>query len=273
MLSGRHAACLVFGTRLAALERARESLARAVERRDTPATIEEVVPDGLNRALRRVSRSRKSGIQVVFVDMRGAWDPTAIERALTFVGEHEGQDRIIRPVFLCGPEEAWQWLKMPLAAQAKVDCREIWLGPCGRDFIRTWLRERESPAYVSVENPDKPVDLPWPTTVAMAAQDKNLDSVDKAAHATLQAGSDDHLVSDILISTSAAAALRLMSTFSDESMTADDLSDLSQGEAESMSPEEVTEFFRWADRLGIVCRDSQGYRLDSTYASGLARIH
>ena len=271
LLSGRYAAGLVFGTRLAALERVRESLERAIERRDEPVTIEEIVPDGLHRALRRASRSRKAGIQIVFVDMCGGWDPAAVERSLAFVGEHEGQDRIIRPVFLCGPGEAWQWLKMPLAVQSKVECREIWLGPCGRDFIRTWLRERESPAYVSLENPDKPVDLPWPPIVGMAAQNRNLGSVDEAVRATLQTYSDNHYVSDILISSSAAAALHLMSTFSDASMTADDLSDLSQDEDESMSPEEVIEIFRWADRLGIVRRDSHGYRLDSTYAAGLGR--
>ena len=272
LLSSRYAVGLVFGTRLAALERIRESLDRAVERRDEPVVIEEIVPDELHPALRRASLSRKAGIQIIFVDMCGAWDLTAVEHALAFVGEHEGQDRIIRPVFLCGPEEAWKWLKMPLAKQGRVECREIWLGPCGRDFIRTWLRERESPAYVSVENPDKPVDLPWPATVGMAAQDRRLASVDEAASATLDADNDKHYLSDILISTNANAALRLMSTFPDESMTADDLSDLSQGESDSMSPEDVTEFFSWADRLGIVCRDGHGYRLDSTYAAGLGRI-
>ncbi len=273
LLSDRYVACLVFGTRLAALERVRESLEMAVEKRDTPlVTIEEVVPNDLHRALRRASQSRKSGIQVVFVDMCGAWDPEVVERTLAFVGEHEGQARIIRPVFLCGPKEAWQWLKLPLTAKGKVKCRDIWLGPCGHNFIRTWLRERESPAYVSMENPDKPVDLPWPTIVGMAAQDRKFRSVGEAASAMLQADSDNHYVSDILISTSADTALRLMTTFSNESMTTDDLSDLSQDEAGSMSPEEVIEFFRWADRLGIVCREGHGYRLDSTYATGLRRI-
>ena len=272
LLSGRYAVGLVFGTRLAALERVRESLDLAIERRDEPVVIEEVVPDGLHRALRRASLTRRAGIQIIFVDMCGAWDLTAVEHALAFVGEHEGQDRIIRPVFLCGPQEAWELLKMPLAKQGRVECREIWLGPCGRDFIRTWLRERESPAYVSMENPDKPVDLPWPATVGMAAQDTRLASVDEAASATLDADNDKHYLSDILISTNATEALRLMSTFPDESMTADDLSDLSQGENDSMSPEEVTEFFSWADRLGIVRRDGHGYRLDSTYAAGLGRI-
>ena len=271
LLSGRYAVGLVFGTRLAALERVRESLDRAVERRDELVSIEEVTPESLHHALRRASRSRKAGIQIVFVNMCGAWDQSAVEHALAFVGEHEGQDRILRPVFLCGPGEAWHWLRMPLAAQAKVECREIWLGPCGRDFIRTWLRERESPAYVSVENPDKPIDLPWPPIVGMAAQDKNLSTVDEAVSATLQGDFENYYVSDVLISSNVAAVLHLMSTFSDESMTADDLSDLSRDEDEAMSPDEVIDFFRWADRLGIVRRDNLGYRLDSTYAAGVRR--
>ena len=39
-----------------------------------------------------------------------------------------------------------------------------------------------------------------------------------------------------------------------------------------MSPEESLDFFDWAGRLGVVCRDEHGYRLDTTYAAGLGRI-
>lgn len=63
-----------------------------------------------------------------------------------------------------------------------------------------------------------------------------------------------------------------MSTFPDDPMTPDLLSDLSESEEKSVSPEEVIEFFNWASRLGVVCRDENGYRLDSTYAEGLGRV-
>jgi hypothetical protein len=55
-------------------------------------------------------------------------------------------------------------------------------------------------------------------------------------------------------------------------VTADELSDLARDEGASMSPEESLDFFDWAGRLGVVCRDEHGYRLDTTYAAGLGRI-
>ena len=90
-------------------------------------------------------------------------------------------------------------------------------------------------------------------------------------NATLNDDGDNHHVSDVLISKDTTTALRLLSTFPDASMTADVLSDLAKDEGSSMSPEDVIDFFGWADRLGLVCRDKHGYRLDSTYAAGLGR--
>ena len=271
LLSGRHAVGLVFGTRLAGLDRVHDSIERTAQRQHGSLYLEEVMPGDLRPALNRISRSRKPGIHVILVDMRGAWDPAAVDHAITFVSEHDGQNRIIRPVFLCGPEEAWQHLNGPLPAQKGVERREVWLGPCARDFTRTWLTERESPAYVSLENPTQPVDLPWPSTAGIAARNNQLGSIDEAILATLEEDKDNHCVSDILISANTDVALRLMSTFSDESMTADFLSDLARDDGAKMSPEDVIEFFGWADRLGVVCMDGHGYRLDSTYAAGLGR--
>ena len=271
LLSGRRAVGLVFGTCLGGLDRMRDSIERAAKRRDGSPYVEEVVPANLRPTLRRVSRSRKPGIHVILADMRGAWDQAVFDDALSFVGEHDGQSRIIRPVFLCGPQEAWTRLSKPLASHVRVDIREIWLGPCARDFTRAWLTDRESPAYASMENPNQPVDLPWPVAAAKAAGNKQLKSLEEAVGVTLDDGGDRDF-SDILISNDTKIALRLLSTFPDASMTPDVLSDLATDEGASMSPEDVIHFFGWADQLGVVCRDKHGYRLDSTYAAGLGRI-
>ncbi|MDE0456554.1 MAG: hypothetical protein OXI15_04610 [Chromatiales bacterium] len=271
LLSGRRAVGLVFGTRLAGLDRVCDSIEQAAKRPDDSPYVEEVAPTAIRSALRRVSRSRKHGIYVILADMRGAWDQELFDYALAFVGEHDGQSRIIRPVFLCGPEEAWTRLSAPPTPQDRVDIREVWLGPCARDFTRTWLGDRESPAYADMENPNQSVDLPWPATAAKAAGNKQLKSLEEAVGATLDDGGDRDF-SDILISHDMRIALRLLSDLSGVSMTADDLSDLAEGEGVSMSPEDVIDFFNWADQLGVVCRDKHGYRLDSTYAAGLGRI-
>ena len=271
LLSGRRAVGLVFGTRLGGLDRVRESIEQAARRRDGSPYVEEVVVANLRPTLRRVQQSRKPGIHVILADMRGVWDQAVFDDTLALVGQHDGQSRIIRPIFLCGPQEAWTRLSEPLASQDRVDIREIWLGPCARDFTRAWLTDRESPAYACMENPNQPVDLPWPATAARAAGNKRLKSLEEAVGATLDNGGNRDF-SDVLISDDMKVALRLLSDFPDASMTPDVLSDLATDEGASMSPEDVIHFFDWADRLGVVCRDKHGYRLDSTYAAGLGRI-
>ena len=272
LLSGRRVVGFVFGTRLAGLDRMADSLLQAAKGRDGHLYIEEVAPASLRRALDRLSRSRKPGTHVVLVDMRGAWDPIMVGQTLAFVGEHDPQNRLIRPVFVCGPEEAWKWLDRPVPTHERVERREIWLSPCALEFTQNWLADRESLAYSSMENAVQAVDHPWPVIVGMAARCKQLESIDEVANAVFNGDGEHHYVSDILISAGAETALRFLSTFSEESMTADFLSDLSLDEVTSMSPEELVEILDWADRLGIVHRDGIGYRLDSTYAAGLGLV-
>lgn len=272
LLSGGRVLGIVLGTRLAGLDRIGDSLLRAGNEREEELNVEQVRPASLQRTLHRLSRSRKAGTHVVLVDARGAWDEDVVRHASAFVGEHDSRNRLIRPVFLCGPEEARKVLDKPIPKHERVECREVWLSPCAFEFARNWLADRESPAYSSMENSAPRVDHPWPTIVGVAAQDKHLESIDEAAEVALNRDSEHHCISDILISEAAKTVLRLMSTFPDESMTIDFLADLSQDENTPMSPDDVVDIIDWADRLGIVHRDETGYRLDSTYARGLERI-
>ena len=272
LLSGRHAVGLVFGTRLAGLHRVGDSLRRAAAKWDDSLFITEVSPTSLRPATRRALGSRKPGIHVVLVDMCGAWDVEILARALAFVGKHNWQERIVRPVFLCGPEDAWKWSNETVPTHGRVELRDIWLGPCGRDFTRIWLKDQESRAYADLEKPQQEVDHPWPLVVETAAGNKQLESIDEAITVTLDDDKHDRHVADTIgISKNADTALRLLATFPGDSMTADFLSELSEDEGTDMSPEEVIEVFNWASRLGVVCKDRNGYRLDSTYAEGLTR--
>ena len=269
---GRQAVGLVFGTRLAGLDRIGESLEKAGQGRDRVLHIKEVAPASMLHALRQVSRSRKPGIHVVLTDIRGGWDLNLIERTFAFVGEHDFQNRLIRPVFLCGPDETWKWLKTVVQTHEHVERRDVWLGPCALEFTRNWLTDRESQAYSSMENVGHAFDHPWPKIVGVAAQDKHLTSIKEAADTVwLHDDELDH-VTDILISDNTKAALRLLLEFPNESITADFLLELLSEEGISMSPEEVNEIFNWADRLGIIHIDGSGYRMDSIYAGGLARV-
>lgn len=273
LLSGRYAVGLVFGTHLAGLQRVGASLMGAAARSDE-LFVEEVAPSASKRvALRRPLKSRKPGVHVVLMDMRGAWDSELLGRVLAFVGKREWQDRIIRPVFLCDPEGAWEWLSGSLPSQDGVELHDIWLAPCGSDFTRTWLKDKESLAHADLERPDQDVDLPWPLVVETAARNKQLESIREVMEATLDGDELEHHVGDIVkVSANTDVAVRLLATFADEPMTSDFLSELSESEERRISPEEAIEVFNWASRLGIVCRDEDGYRLDSTYAEGLRRV-
>ena len=273
LLSGRYAVGLVFGTHLAGVHRVGESLEGAAAKRDESLFIRKVEPGtSLRSALRPAFRSRKPGTHVVLLDMRGAWDVEVLRRAIALVGKRDWQDRIVRPVFLCGPENAWKWLNETVPRDQRVELRDVWLGPCGRDFTRTWLKEQESRAYTDLEIPHEEVDFPWPLVLETAAGNK-LEAIDEAIRVTLDDDKHKPHVADVLrISEKTDTALRLLSAFPDDSMTADLLSGFSVDEGTVMSPEEVIDFFDWASRLGVVCKDGHGYRLDSTYAEGFRRV-
>ena len=273
LLSGRYAVGLVFGTHLAGLDRVGESLRQAgAEWEESLFVEQERAPNGLRTAIRQVLRSRKPGTHVVLVDMRGEWDLEILGRALEFVGRHQQQARIVRPVFLCGPEHAWKWLNETLPSHERVEVREIWLGQCALDFTRTYLKDHESRAHTDLEKLHQRGDLLWPIVVGKAAQNKQLQSIDEAITATLNDEHNRHVSDVIRISQKTDMALRLLSAFPDETITADFLSDLSEDEDTAISPEEVIDFFSWASRLGVVCRDGSGYRLDYTYAEGLKQV-
>ena len=263
---------IVFGTRLAGLNRVGEALEQAAKEsvggKDTRR--HDADPASLGSLLRQVSRSRKAGIDIVLIDMSNAWSPESVNEALAFVAKHDAQKRIIRPVFLCGPNEAWEWLNGLRPARKKhVELQDIWLGPCARDFARRWLRDREAPAYACMDNQDRSVDMPWPVVLREAAGRERPESMADAVSLAVAGG---NLVSDVFVKPQIKTALRVCSNFSDDSMTADDLSDLSRDMKSEMSPEEAILFFDWADRLGLVHKDGQGYRLDLAYAAGLKTI-
>ena len=274
LLSGRNRKVvgLVFGTRLAGLDRVREALEQAAQQaakgKEPRLHVED--PASLGSRLRKVSQSRKAGIDIVLIDMRKAWTLESVNAAIGFVDKHKAEKRIIRPVFLCGPDAAWEWVQGSRPTRKpKVELQDIWLGPCSKDFARRWLTEREARAYTCMENPVRSVDLPWPIVLGAAAGQERPESIADAIDLAL---SDDGLVSDVFVTPQIKTALHVLSKFPNDSMTADLLSELSGDMKNKMSPEEAVLLFDWADRLGLVHKEGQGYRLDSTYAAGLGTM-
>ena len=265
---GQRNVLLVFGTRLAGLERVRESLEKVVEERRV--RLRDAELNSVLQSLREASKNRtRSGVDIVLIDMREAWRPELVNEALKRISEQRSPNRIIRPVFLCGPSQAWEWLNgsRPTRIGNAAELQDIWLGPCAKDFVRTRLRDREAPAYACLENPDRPVDMPWPVVVKAAAGDPLPSSIAKAIDIAF---AEKDFVSDVVIPQT-ESALRTWAEFPDEPVTADLLSDLSGVENSEISPENAVRFLDWAGRLGIVHKADTGYRLDSAYAKGITK--
>ena len=262
---------LVFGTILGGLDRVDMALIKAGENKGIR-TRKAAVAD-MDGELREISHGRTSGIDIVLIDARSDWEPEIIKRAVDFLAQLDFRERVIRPVFLLGPSEAWRWLedttqrdrRRLLTDSPDVSIEEIWLTPCARDFTRGWLREREAPACAELENPDRSIDPLWPVVAQAAARDKSKSSIVDAIDAALS-GRD--LVSDILLGPETRTALSVLLEY-DDPMTVDGLCDLA---SDPISPETVEHMFDWGNRLGILRREEQGFRLDSTYAAGLKTV-
>ena len=272
LLSSEPSVGLIFGTCLAGLDQVRQSikqLCKSLNQTDHKGSplieLYNASATSLLSKLRDASKSRK-GFHIILVDS-GAWNQDLISQVLEFVSRHRARNRSIRPVFLGGPAEAWHWLKEPLIGRrGNTGLWNIWLGPCDKNFTRTWLMEKEAPAYNDLANRSCMIDLPWPVVVETAALREPIpESIKEATRVALE---DQTLVSDILGLPETESALRVLSNMSPDKMTPDDLSDLSENE---ISPKDALRILDWANRLGIV-QDREGYRLDSAYAMGLKEI-
>ena len=272
LLSPKPGVALLFGTRLAGLDldRLQDSLIQAAEgtgRSVEPLVMREI-PDveSVRSQLQVVSRRREPGVHFVLVDIRSGWNSDLLDTALGFIGTLDSSKRIVRPVLFGGPSEAWEWMNRRRSTRrGRATVWEVWLGPCARGFAYSWLKDLEAQAYADLE---KPVDSLWPVVVEVAAESETQPSVAEAADIALQ-GED--VVSDVLDVQEAEPVLRVLSEFYDvqETMNVDDLSEMSEATNSPVSVADVIKILRWADRLGIVCRHGEGYRLDAAYAKGL----
>ena len=162
LVSNKQWVGLIFGTRLAGLDRIRESFEQLAKREEFSVTVHGPFSTYERQTLRSATRSRKHGTHIVLVDMYNSdWRRDWVEKALDSVSELDARNRTIRPVFICTPTHAWKRLnEADPACEGNVELWEIWLGPCAKGFAHTWLKEREAPAYTDLESQDHSVDAP-----------------------------------------------------------------------------------------------------------------
>ncbi len=260
---------IIFGTRLAGINHVQESLAKAEIEGSSP-TLNNTKVSSLASTLNDVIQARTPGVHIVFLDARGVENNQLIKlinMALKRSRRLQAQSRTIRIVFLGSPFEAWASMKShkSTTAKGKAKLKEIWLKPCAKGFAHTWLKSKDAQAALTDLEDSRSVYSPWPVVVEAAAKNKMM------ADATNIVLDNGDIVSDVLAVSEVKSMLRILWDWHPDPMSANMISDPSYVEDSNnrVSKEQASLFLDWARRLGIVCNEENGYRLDTAYAEGL----
>ena len=262
---------IIFGTSLAGLDRVQESLEKAETEGSSP-KLHDTNVSLLVTTLNNIIQARTPGVHIVFVDARGEKNKLIklISLALKRSQGLQAQSRTIRVVFLGSPSEAWAWMKSPKSPTAKgnTELKEIWLKPCAKGFAHTWLKGKDAQAALTDLEDSQSVYSSWPVVVEAAAENKMMTD---ATNIVLDNGD---IVSDVLAVSEVKSVLRILLDWHPEPMTANMISDPGYIEDSNnrVSNEQASLILDWARRLGIVCKNKNGYRLDTAYAKGLTAL-
>ena len=263
---------IIFGTGFAGLNRVQESLKKAETEGSSPTLYDTKVPL-LATTLNNVIQARTPGVHIVFVDARGVENNHLIKLINLALKRSRGlqaQSRTIRIVFLGSPSEAWAWMKSHKSPTAKgnTELKEIWLKPCAKGFAHTWLKGKDAQAALTDLEDSRSVYSSWPVVVEAAAENKMM------ADATNIALDNGDIISDVLSVSEVNSVLRILLDWHPEPMTVNMISDPDYVEDENnqVSKEQASLVLDWARRLSIVCKEKNGYRLDTAYAEGLTAI-
>ena len=266
LLTNGREVVLVFGTRMAGLGLFMDSISatkRAVK-------VDSCNVMSLPKLLESVSQKRVAGVHMIVVDCRSEWDSGVIQESVEFLaGLASSSPRIVRPVFLCGPKQAWHWLfESQFRAVADVRVRDVWLHACSVDYARTWLRENESVAYGCLEGIDNDVDAPWPIVAAGAIGSKGPRTLRESIDMTIAASTN--LVSDVLISAEIRCWFKMLLDFG-EAIREDELLELAEFEnaVDAFELDKLQDFLKWSEQIGVVHKKGDAFRLDSAYMAGL----
>ena len=276
LAEGKYVA-LVFGTILSGLERLHDSILRMVDRTgpsgELHLSLYKVSPSAMMAKIRQMkARTPKGGgmhLEIVLVDARESWCIKEVEQAVLFVSGDRAKNRIIRPVFWCDAEFAWTWINGGrLSRKGSAKFKEIWLGPCARNFTRMWLREGAERTYTDLETIDSAVDSLWPIVVERAATFGDSDSTEAVVDSLSEKGLLP--VQDVIDLPHAKDMIRILLEFETEAISLDVLQSLIRDvNGETVSVKEISRLVDWAHNLGILRKDGEDYRLDRAWASGL----
>ena len=276
-------AVFIFGTKLAGIDRVYDALKDMIHRirqyedeRDLRVYLRQAQADSMVEEFAKLTRQRqrRSGIEFHFVliDLGDRWLSDKIHFVLKTVSGLAGRNRIIRPVFVGGPTSAWKWLCGGRQLRApNVEMRDLWLGPCARDFARKWLADHAGKTYVELEDLKSSADSLWPVVIETALKSKDSNRIDDATERAL--GQRRAIVRDVLTIRGMEGFLKALAVVSDMSVDEDDLYSLVEDDRDHTEVYEWTErVLEWSRNLGIVLRDHNGYRLDAAWATGLMQV-
>ncbi len=134
-------------------------------------------------------------------------------------------------------------------------------------FAHTWLKGKDAQAALTELEDSQSVYSSWPVVVEAAAKNKMM------ADATNIVLDNGEIVSDVLAVKEVEPVLRILFDLDPDPMTSAMFSDSALVDKNNqVSEEQANRILDWARRLGIVCKEESGYRLDTAYAKGIKAI-
>ena len=280
---------LVFGTKLSGIEDVYRSLCQAAQEVEDAPQPMNVKEDELFSKLSAISRNSQQSNLVLVVRLHKTLELKVIGQVKEKVDRlyKRSRNKRVRVIFLCGPALAWSWLRQNTSIATghgvNFGLKVTWLCPCSVDFAHLWLKENEIDAFSELQDKDFSP-KPWPVVLSFAAKSKHTSL--RAAEVEALNGDLD-LTSDVLEIPCVDKVLGVLSDLSSETiddilyMLTEDHSGegfeesyhlLAVEEGDKSEMDILKEVIYWAERLGVVNKVGEKYKLDSTYLNSIRSI-
>lgn len=230
------------------------------------------VESALEQMKHRPRKASRVNLHIVLIDMQQCWSEDLVRYTVDFVSARQPSNPIVRPVLVGSPSVALHWIRTDQALlRSHLYVNEVWLEICSRNFVRDWLQQRVDRSLADLEDAKYSGEALWPIVVETAALDLEIESVSDAVVGLFRDGRVD--VSEVLCEDRVRRVLEALVDLRSEDVDLETLWGLleSQWPAE-IAREDLVKILQWARSLGIVRQGGRGYRIDSSWGSGLKHI-
>ena len=230
------------------------------------------VESALEQMKHRPRKASRVNLHIVLIDMQRCWSEDLVRYAVEFVSARQPSNSIVRPVLVGAPSVALHWIRTDQSLlRSHLYVSEIWLEICSRNFVRDWLQQRVDRSLADLEDAKYSGEALWPIVVEAAASHLEIESISEAVDGLVRDGRVD--VSEVLCEDGVRRVFEALVDLRSEDVDLETLWSLleSQWPAE-VAQEDLVKILQWARSLGIVQQGGRGYRIDSSWGSGLKHV-